>query len=65
MILRTRSPILRTPTAATGTNISARSESKGSCDTITMTRPTIVKASRDSVVMRRLSTLLADWAIKA
>ena len=65
MIWRTRMPILRTPTAATGTNISANSESKGSCDTITMTSPTMVSASRESVVMSRLSTLLADWAIKA
>ena len=65
MILRTRMPILRTPTAANGTNISAKSESSGSCDTITMTRPTIVSASRDSVVMRSLRALLADWAMKA
>ena len=65
MILRTRRPILRTPTAASGTNISAKAESSGSCDTITITRPTMVSASRDSVVMRRLRTLLADWAMKA
>ena len=44
MILRTRMPILRTPTAASGTNISARSDSSGSCDTMTMTSPTIVNA---------------------
>ena len=65
MILRTRRPILRTPNTATGTNISARNESRGSCDTMTMTSPTIVSASRENVVMRRLSTLLADWAMKA
>ena len=65
MILRTRSPILRTPTAASGRNIRAKSESRGSCDTITMTRPTIVKASRAKVEMRRLSALLADCAMKA
>ena len=65
MILRTRRPILRTPTAASGTNISAKSESSGSCDTMTMMRPTMVSASRESVVMRRLRTLLADWAMKA
>ena len=65
MILRTRMPILRTPTAASGTNMSARLESRGSCDTITITRPTMVRASRDSVVMRRLRTVLADWAMKA
>ena len=64
MIWRTRIPILRTPTAARGTNISANSESRGSCETMTTTRPTMVKASRDSVVMTRLRTLLADWAIK-
>ena len=64
MILRTRMPILRTPTAARGTNMSARAESSGSCDTITITSPTMVSASRDSVVMRRLRTLLADWAMK-
>ena len=63
MILRTRRPILRTPTAASGTNMSANSDSSGSCDTITMTSPTIVSTSRESVVMRRLSTLLADWAM--
>ena len=65
MILLTRMPILRTPTAARGTNMSARAESRGSCDTITITRPTMVSASRESVVMRRLRTLLADWAMKA
>ncbi len=65
MILRTRMPILRTPTAASGTNISASSDSSGSCDTITMTSPTMVSASRESVVMTRLRTLLADWAMKA
>ncbi len=64
MILRTRTPILRTPTAARGTNMSARLASRGSCDTITITRPTIVSASRDSVVISRLRTLLADWAMK-
>ena len=64
MILRTRMPILRTPTAASGTNISAKSDSRGSCDTITMTSPTMVSASRENVVMRTLSTLLADWAMK-
>ena len=65
MILRTRMPILRTPTAARGTNMRANTESRGSCDTITITSPTMVSASRDSVVMRRLRTLLADWAMKA
>ena len=64
MILRTRTPILRTPNTASGTNISANNESSGSCDTMTTTSPTIVSASRESVVMRRLSTLLADWAMK-
>ena len=44
--------------------MSAKNESKGSCDTITITSPTIVSASRESVVMRRLRTLLADWAMK-
>ena len=29
-----------------------------------MTSPTIVRASRDNVVMSRLSTVLADWAMK-
>ena len=61
MMLRTRTPILRTLTTARGTNISARSDSRGSCDTITMTSPTMVSASRANVVMMRLSTLLADW----
>ena len=65
MILRTRTPILRTPNTASGTNISARNESRGSCDTMTMTSPTIVSASRENVVIRRLSTVLADWAMKA
>ena len=46
-------------------NISARNESRGSCDTMTTTSPTIVSASRENVVIRRLSTLLADWAMKA
>ena len=64
MILRTRMPILRTPTAARGTNIRAKAESSGSCDTITITSPTMVSASRDSVVISRLRTLLADWAMK-
>ena len=49
MILRTRMPIFRTPTAASGTNISANMESSGSCETITTTRPTIVSTSRESV----------------
>ena len=65
MMLRTLRPILRTPTAASGTNMSARIESSGSCDTMTMTRPTMVRASRERVVMRRLSVVLADWAMKA
>ena len=64
MMLRTRMPILRTPTAAKGTNISAKSDSRGSCETITMTSPTMVSASRQNVVMSRLSTLLADWEMK-
>ena len=63
MIFRTRMPILRTPTAASGTNISAKSDSSGSCETMTMTSPTIVNKSRESVVMRRLRTLLAAWAM--
>ena len=63
MILRTRTPILRTPIAAMGTNMSAKTDSSGSCDTMTMTSPTIVSASRENVVIRRLSTLLADWAM--
>ena len=65
MILRTRTPILRTPNTASGTNINARNESRGSCDTMTMTSPTIVRASRENVVIRRLSTVVADWAMKA
>ena len=65
MIPRTLSPILRTPSAAIGTNIRANTESSGSCDTITTIRPTIVRASRDRVVMSRLRTPLADWAMKA
>ena len=65
MILRTRTPILRTPNTASGTSISARNDSRGSCHTMTMTSPTIVSASRENVVMIRLSTLLADWAMKA
>ena len=60
MMPRTRTPILRTPTAASGTNISAKIDSRGSVDTITMTSPTMVSASRENVVMRTLSTLLAD-----
>ena len=66
MILRTRMPILRTPTAASGhEHQRQKTESNGSCDTMTMTSPTIVRASRESVVMSRLRTLLADWAMKA
>ena len=54
MIDFTRMPILRTPTAARGTNMSAKAASTGSCDTITITRPTMVSASRDSVVMSEI-----------
>ena len=45
--------------------MSAKTDSSGSCDTMTITSPTMVSASRDSVVIRRLSTLLADWAMNA
>ena len=44
--------------------MSANIDSRGSCVTITITSPTMVSASRDSVVMRRLRTLLAAWPMK-
>ena len=65
MILRTRRPILRTPTAASGTNMSANSESSGILRHHHDDEADDRQSVAAKVVMRRLRTLLADWAMKA